>query len=560
MPPPVLRALCHNRGVKEKGAPPPADLPAGGISAERGAPSEPVKPIRRAPPAVTSSGIPILASYGDPPVGEFPYTRGLTAEMYRSRLWTMRQYAGYGSAVESNRRYRYLFGEGQTGLSVAFDLPTQMGYDSDDPLARGEVGKAGVAVSTIEDMRLLTDGLPLDRVSISMTINSTASILLALLLAVARERGIPWETLSGTVQNDILKEYAARGTYVFPPRPSLKIATDIFEFCGSAVPRWNTISVSGYHIREAGATAVQEVAFTLANGIAYVEAAIARGLAIDSFAPRISFFFNSHSNFFEEIAKFRAARSLWAEIMRDRFGAKDPRSWRMRFHAQTAGSTLTAQQPDVNVVRVAFQALAAVLGGTQSLHTNGADEALALPTETAARLALRPPQVIAYETGVADVGDPLGGSALVESWTGAIRSRAREMIARIDSIGGAVAAIENGWVQREIEEAAYTAQREVEEGARIVVGVNAFREEEGELPPISSVDPRVEEDQVERLRAFRAGRNREKADQGLSALEQAAREDRNLLPALVTAVSSDLTVGEIVSRLKAVYGEHAPGR
>ncbi|MEO8350074.1 MAG: methylmalonyl-CoA mutase family protein [Acidobacteriota bacterium] len=552
--------------MKEKGARPPADLPSGGTSGssralpERTTPPEPATPIAAVPAATTSSGIPILSSYGAPPVGDFPYTRGLTPEMYRSRLWTMRQYAGYGSARESNRRYRYLLEQGQTGLSVAFDLPTQMGYDSDDPLARGEVGKAGVAISTIEDMRLLTEGLPLDRISISMTINSTAAILLALLLSVARERGIPWEKLSGTVQNDILKEYAARGTYVFPPRPSLKIATDIFEFCGREVPRWNTISVSGYHIREAGATAVQEVAFTLANGFAYVEAAIARGLSVDSFAPRISFFFNAHSNFFEEIAKFRAARSLWAEIMRDRFGAKDPRSWRMRFHAQTAGSTLTAQQPDVNVVRVTLQALAAVLGGTQSLHTNGADEALALPTERAARLALRTQQVIAHETGVADVADPLGGSALVENWTEEIRSRARETIARIDALGGAVAAIETGWVQREIEEAAYTAQREVEEGRRIVVGVNAFREEGGELPPLSTPDPEIERDQLERLRAFRAERDPNKTTEALLTLESDAREDRNLMPALITAVASNATVGEIVSRLKTIYGEHIPGR
>ena len=547
--------------MKEKGARPPADLPARGTSGppetlpDRANPADAV-PAR---PAATSSGIPIRPSYGEPPVGEFPYTRGLTPEMYRSRLWTMRQYAGYGSARESNRRYRYLLEQGQTGLSVAFDLPTQMGYDSDDPLARGEVGKAGVAISTIEDMRLVTDGLPLDRVSISMTINSTAAILLALLLAVARERGIPWEELSGTVQNDILKEYAARGTYVFPPRPSLRIATDIFEFCGREVPRWNTISVSGYHIREAGATAVQEVAFTLSNGIAYVEAAIARGLSVDSFAPRISFFFNAHSNFFEEIAKFRAARSLWAEIMRDRFHARDPRSWRMRFHTQTAGSTLTAQQPDVNVVRVALQALSAVLGGTQSLHTNAADEALALPTERAARLALRTQQVIAFETGVADVADPLGGSALVEAWTEEIRSRARDTIARIDSQGGAVVAIESGWIQREIEEAAYTAQREVEERRRIVVGVNAFREEDGEPPPMLTVDPAIEKDQVERLRAFRERRDAKRTSESLDALERDAREDRNLMPALVTAVERDATVGEIVSRLKVVYGEHVPG-
>ena len=547
--------------MKEKGARPPADLPARGTSGSSETLPERATPLESpsGPPAETSSGIPILPSYGEPPPGEFPYTRGLTPDMYRSRLWTMRQYAGYGSARESNRRYRYLLEQGQTGLSVAFDLPTQMGYDSDDFLARGEVGKAGVAISTIEDMRLLTDGLPLDRVSISMTINSTASILLALLLSVARERGIPWEKLSGTVQNDMLKEYAARGTYVFPPRPSLQIATDIFEFCGREVPRWNTISVSGYHIREAGATAVQEVAFTLSNGIAYVEAAIARGLPVDSFAPRISFFFNAHSNFFEEIAKFRAARSLLAEIMRDRFHAKDPRSWRMRFHTQTAGSTLTAQQPDVNVVRVALQALAAVLGGTQSLHTNAADEALALPTEQAARLALRTQQVIAFETGVADVADPLGGSVLVETFTEEIRSRARETIARIDSQGGAVAAIESGWIQREIEEAAYTAQREVEERRRIVVGVNAFREEDEELPPISTVDPAIERDQVERLRAFRQRRDAKRTTEALAALERDAREDRNRMPALVTAVARDATVGEIVSTLKTVYGEHVPG-
>ncbi|HEU5249388.1 MAG TPA: methylmalonyl-CoA mutase family protein [Thermoanaerobaculia bacterium] len=503
--------------------------------------------------------MPIEPFYGEPSPGEFPFTRGVSAGMYRSRLWTMRQYAGYGSARESNRRYRYLLEQGQTGLSVAFDLPTQMGYDSDDPLARGEVGKAGVAISTIEDMRILTEGLPLGQVSISMTINSTASILLALLLSVSREQGIAWKDLSGTVQNDPLKEYAARGTYVFPPRPSLKIATDIFEFCGREVPRWNTISISGYHIREAGSTAVQEVAFTLANGIAYVDAAIARGLPVDSFAPRISFFFNAHSNFFEEVAKFRAARALWAEIMRDRFGAKDPRSWRMRFHAQTAGSTLTAQQPDVNVVRVALQALSAVFGGTQSLHTNAADEALALPTERAARLALRTQQVIGFETGVADVADPLGGSTLVETWTEEIRARARTLIQKIDSLGGAVAAIERGWVQREIEESAYQAQRELEERRRIVVGVNAFREEEGEAPPVLTVDPEIERDQIERLRAFRSGRDAERCTASLSALERDAREDRNLMPPLIAAIGSGATVGEIVSSLKRVYGEHRPG-
>jgi methylmalonyl-CoA mutase N-terminal domain/subunit len=510
-------------------------------------------------PAETSSGLPIPPYYGAPVPGEFPYARGIAEEGYRGRFWTMRQYAGFGSAKASNARYRYLLDQGQTGLSVAFDLPTQMGYDSDDPLARGEVGKVGVAIATIDDMRVLTDGLPLERVSISMTINATASILLALYLAVARERGIGWDVLSGTVQNDLLKEYIARGTYIFPPRESLKITTDLFAFCGREVPRWNTISISGYHIREAGSTAVQEVAFTLSNAIAYVEAALARGLAIDDFAPRLSFFFNAHSNFFEEVAKFRAARELWAEIARDRFGAKDPRSWRLRFHTQTAGSTLTAQQPEVNVVRVALQALSAVLGGTQSLHTNAKDEALALPTEESARLALRTQQVIANESGVADVTDPLGGSFLVEAWTGEIRERARALIAKVDSLGGAVAAIEQGFFQHEIEEAAYAAQREVEEGKRLVVGVNAYRDENEASVPILSVDPATEAEQVERLRAFRAARDATKWAAALETVRSAAREDRNLMPALVEAVSGGATLGEIVGSLKVIYGEHRPG-
>jgi methylmalonyl-CoA mutase N-terminal domain/subunit len=515
---------------------------------------------RPAPPETTSSGIPVKPYYGEPAPGEFPFTRGLSPEGYRRRYWTMRQYAGYGSARESNRRYRYLLAQGQTGLSVAFDLPTQMGYDSDDPLARGEVGRAGVSIATIDDMRLLTEGLPLDTVSISMTINATASILLAFLLAVARERGVVWSELSGTIQNDLLKEYVARGTYIFPPRPSLKLTTDIFEFCGREVPRWNTISISGYHIREAGSTAVQEVAFTLSNAIAYVEAALARGLAIDDFAPRLSFFFNAHSNFFEEVAKFRAARALWAEIARDRFGAKDPRSWRLRFHTQTAGSTLTAQQTDVNVVRVALQALAAVLGGTQSLHTNGADEALALPTERSARLALRTQQVIAAETGVADSADPLGGSHLVEEWTRQLKDRAAALIARVDALGGAVAAIESGFVAREIEEAAYAAQREVEEGRRVVVGVNAFREDEDATPPVHSLDPEIEREQVERLRSFRAARDQSAAAKALEALRRDAGEDRNLMPAILAAVMARATLGEVVLALKTVFGEHRPGR
>ncbi len=526
--------MCQNRGVKEKDA-------------------------RPAPPATTASGVPVASFYGEPPPGEFPFTRGISREMYRERYWTMRQYAGYGSARESNLRYRYLLEQGQTGLSVAFDLPTQMGYDSDDPLARGEIGRVGVSIATIEDMRILTDGLPLDRVSVSMTINATASVLLALLLAVARERGVSWEKLSGTVQNDLLKEYVARGTYIFPPRPSLKLTTDILEFCGREVPRWNTISISGYHIREAGATAVQEIAFTLSNAIAYVEAALARGLAIDDFAPRLSFFFNAHSNFFEEIAKFRAARSLWAEIARERFGAKDPRSWRLRFHAQTAGSTLTAQQTDVNVVRVTLQALSAVLGGAQSLHTNAFDEALALPTEVSARLALRTQQVIAYETGVPDVADPLGGSALLEAWTAELSERVRALIGKIEALGGAVAAIEQGFFAREIEDSAYAAQREVEQGRRLVVGVNAFREEEREGPSLSNVDPRVEREQVERLRAFRAARDKRVAAKALENLKADAREDRNLMPGILEAVSFEATLGEIVLALKTVYGEHRLG-
>jgi methylmalonyl-CoA mutase N-terminal domain/subunit len=479
--------------------------------------------------------------------------------MYRARFWTMRQYAGFGSARDSNARYRYLLSQGQTGLSVAFDLPTQMGYDSDDTLARGEVGRVGVAIATMEDMRILTDGLPLDRVSISMTINATASILLAMMLAVARERGIPWGSLSGTVQNDILKEYVARGTYIFPPRASLKLTTDIFEFCGREVPRWNTISISGYHIREAGSTAVQELALTLSHAIAYVEAALQRGLAIDDFAPRLSFFFNAHSNFFEEIAKFRAARALWAEIMRDRFGAKDPRSWLLRFHAQTAGSALTAQQSDVNVVRVALQALSAVLGGTQSLHTNAFDEALALPTEASARLALRTQQVLAHETGVADVADPLGGSGLIEAWTEEVADRARALIRKIDDRGGAVAAIETGFETREVEESAYAAQRELEEGRRIVVGVNAFREE-NEAPPTGlEIDPAIEQDQIERLRAFRATRDPALTGETLTKLRQDAKEDRNLMPPILAAVEGRATLGEIVSALKEVFGEHRPG-
>jgi methylmalonyl-CoA mutase, N-terminal domain len=520
------------------------------------------KKSSRAVPEATSSGIPIRPFYAEPaaappPPGEFPFTRGIAAEGYRSRYWTMRQYAGFGSARESNARYRYLLEKGQTGLSIAFDLPTQIGYDSDDPAARGEVGKVGVAIATIEDMEILTEGLPLDRVSVSMTINATASLLLALYLAVARRRGIDWKDLSGTVQNDILKEFIARGTYIFPPRPSMKIATDVFGFCRENVPRWNTISISGYHIREAGSTAVEEVAFTLTDGIAYVESALARGLSIDELAPRLSFFFNAHSNFFEEIAKFRAARWLWAEIVRDRFGARNPKSWLLRFHAQTAGSTLTAQQPENNIVRTALEALSAVLGGAQSLHTNSFDEALALPTEASAKLALRTQQVIAEESGVADVADPLGGAYLVEAWTREIHDRAEALIGKIDSLGGALAAIESGFFTRHIEEAAFRAQREIEEGKRKVVGVNAHVERPPAPPELLTVDPAVEEEQVRRLKAFRSRRDSAASAAAVRSLQEAAREDRNLMPAILAAVQADATLGEIVAGLKAVYSEHS---
>jgi methylmalonyl-CoA mutase N-terminal domain/subunit len=487
--------------------------------------------------------------------GCFPYTRGPQASMYRGKLWTMRQYAGFSTAAESNKRYRYLLERGTTGLSVAFDLPTQIGMDSDDPRARGEVGNVGVAIDSIDDMELLFDSIPLDRVSISMTINAPASILLALLLVVAERRGIAWAKLSGTVQNDILKEYAARGTYIFPPGPSLRIVTDIFEFCGKEVPRWNTISVSGYHIREAGSTAVQEVAFTIANGLQYVQAAVERGLDIDSFAPRISFFFNAHNDFLEEVAKFRAARKLWAELMRERYAPKNPKSLALRFHAQTAGSTLTAQQPENNVVRVAYQAMAAVLGGCQSLHTNSRDEALALPTEESATIALRTQQVLAHETGVTRYADPLAGSYEIESRTLDIAREARALIERIDAMGGAREAIESGFVQHEIGESAYQAQRALEEKRAIVVGVNEFADDGSATLPITEIDEAVERDQVERLRAFRASRKGD-GSAALSALDAAARENRNLMPFIVDCVRQDCTVGEIVSKLKETFGEH----
>jgi methylmalonyl-CoA mutase N-terminal domain/subunit len=534
----------------------PASAPTGTLAnnppEERQTSSE--IPIRRFYRPADVAGIPYEEKVGDP--GQSPYTRGLYPDMYRKRHWTMRQYAGYSSAAESNQRYRYLLSQGTTGLSVAFDLPTQIGYDSDSPLARGEVGRVGVAIDSIDDMRLLFDSIPLDRVTTSMTINATAAILLSLYLVVAEEQGVAWEKVGGTIQNDILKEYAARGTYIYPPGPSLKLVTDIIAFCADRVPKWNTISISGYHMREAGSTAVQEVAFTLANGLAYVQAALDRGLGIDEFAPRLSFFFNAHNNFLEEVAKFRAARRLWAELVKERFAPKDPRSLWLRFHTQTAGSTLTAQQPMNNVVRVAIQALAAVCGGTQSLHTNSLDEALGLPTEEAARLALRTQQVIANESGVADVADPLGGSYVVEAWTEEIVQRSRDYIRRIDEMGGALAGLESGFQQREIAEAAYRYQMAVEEKREIVVGVNAY--EAGiELPTeVLRIDPAREREQVERLHALRERRDGERATAALGALTVGAKEDRNLMPLILDSVRAEVTLGEISDALREVYGEY----
>ncbi|MFQ6101552.1 MAG: methylmalonyl-CoA mutase [Anaerolineae bacterium] len=490
--------------------------------------------------------------------GEYPFTRGVQPTMYRGRFWTMRQYAGYATAEESNHRYRYLLAQGQTGLSVAFDLPTQVGYDSDHPMAEGEVGKVGVAVSSLEDMETLFEGIPLDRVSTSMTINAPASVLLAMYIAAAKKQGVPPDKLRGTIQNDILKEYVARGTYIFPPRPSMRLITDTFAYCGEHLPRWNTISVSGYHIREAGATAVQEVAFTLANAIAYVRAAVDVGLDVDDFAPRISFFFNAHNDLFEEIAKFRAARRLWARIMRERFGAQNPRSWRLRFHTQTAGCTLTAQQPDNNVVRVTLQALAAVLGGTQSLHTNSRDEALSLPTEESVQIALRTQQIIAYESGVADTIDPLAGSYYVEYLTDEIEWRSEEYIEKIDAMGGALPAIEQGFIQREIQDSAYRYQKEIESQDRIVVGVNQFVVEEGATLRRLKVDPAVRERQMARLAALRARRDSERVGSLLARLKEAAQGDDNLMPVILKCVEAYATLGEICDVLRGVFGEYKP--
>ncbi len=488
--------------------------------------------------------------------GEYPFTRGVQPTMYRGRFWTMRQYAGFGTAEQTNERYHYLLKQGQTGLSVAFDLPTQIGYDSDHELAEGEVGKVGVAIDSLRDMEILFDGIPLDQVSTSMTINAPAGILLAMYIAVAEKQGVPSDKLRGTIQNDILKEYVARGTYIFPPEPSLKIITDIISFCKEHVPAWNTMSISGYHIREAGSTAVQEVAFTLANAIAYVQAAVDRGLDVDEFAGRLSFFFNAHNNLLEEVAKFRAARRLWARIMKERFGAKNPRSMMLRFHTQTAGCTLTAQQPDNNVVRVTLQALAAVLGGTQSLHTNSRDEALCLPTEDSVRIALRTQQIIAHESGVADSADPLAGSYLVEAMTDEIERRAREYLDKIDDMGGVIKAIEAGYIQQEIGDAAYAYQRAVESGEQIVVGVNKFQIEE-ELPKnILRVDPEVEAYQRQKTARVRAERDAAAVEKSLQALRQAATEGANVMPPILEAVKAYATLGEICDVLRGVYGEY----
>ncbi|MCD6294003.1 MAG: methylmalonyl-CoA mutase family protein [Deltaproteobacteria bacterium] len=519
---------------------------------------------------VNTSGIPVqrlyspldredtgyLTEVGFP--GEYPYTRGVQPTMYRGRYWTMRQYAGFASAAESNKRYRFLLDQGQTGLSVAFDLPTQIGYDSDDEMAIGEVGKVGVAIDSLADMEVLFNEIPLDKVSTSMTINAPAAVLLAMYVAVAEKQGVSADKLRGTIQNDILKEYSSRGTYIFPPKPSMRIITDIFSYCAEKVPMWNTISISGYHIREAGSTAVQEVAFTLANGIAYVQAALEAGLDVDTFGPRLSFFFNAHLDFFEEIAKYRAARRLWAGIMKERFKAENPKSMMIRFHTQTAGCTLTAQQPKNNIVRVAFQALAAVLGGTQSLHTNSMDEALCLPSEEAVQIALRSQQLIAYETGVTDTVDPLGGSYYLENLTNEIYERAAAYIKKIDDLGGAADAIENGFVQREIQDSAYRYQREIEKEERIVVGLNRFQVEEEKPTNLLRVDPVVRTLQIERLKKLKSKRDDAVVEKRLTYLKQGAQSDRNLMPLILDAVKVYATLGEICNVLRGVFGEYQP--
>ncbi len=525
-------------------------------------------PTERKSKFTTLSGIPLERVYNSDPIadsetesslgypGEYPFTRGIYPTMYRGRFWTMRQYAGFGSATESNQRYRYLLSKGQAGLSVAFDLPTQIGMDSDHPLALGEVGKVGVAIDSLEDMETLFDGIPLEKVSTSMTINATAAILLCLYVAVAKRQGASLQKLSGTVQNDVLKEYIARGTYIYPVRPAMRIVTDIFAWCRNHLPKWNTISISGYHIREAGSTAVQEVAFTLADGIAYVQAALDAGLRVDEFAPQLSFFFNAHNDLLEEIAKYRAARRLWAKIMAERFGAKDPRSLMLRFHAQTAGSSLTAQQPENNIVRVAIQALAAVLGGCQSLHTNSMDEALALPTEDAALIALRTQQVLAHETGVTNTVDPVAGSYAIEHLTNEIERSALAYIDKLDSMGGMLRAIEAGFVQGEIQKAAYEFQRAIEKKDQIVVGVNDFIAEEPRTIPTLRVDAEIERTQIARLNALRAKRDSARAQSALAELQRRAATTENLLPAILAAVEAHATIGEISDALRRVFGEY----
>ena len=525
------------------------------------------KSPERAPTFCTSTGAPLEPIYGPDSIpedaysdrlgfpGEYPFTRGIQPTMYRSRFWTMRQYAGFGSAQDANRRYHYLLKSGQTGLSVAFDLPTQMGFDADHPRARGEVGTVGVSISSLAEMEILLKGIPLADVSTSMTINATAPILLSLYLAVGERTGVAAARLSGTIQNDILKEYIARGTYIYPPKPSLRLVTNVFEYCARHIPRWNPISISGYHIREAGSTAAQEIAFTLGNGIAYVDAALQAGLPVDSFAPRLSFFFNVHNQFLEEVAKFRAARRLWAKIMKERFKAKDPRSMMLRFHAQTAGSTLTAQQPDNNVVRVSLQALAAVLGGCQSLHTNSRDEALALPSEAAAGLALRTQQVIAHESGVANTIDPLGGAYAIEHLTDELQAKAEAYLTTIDAMGGMVEAIGRGYPQQEIQDAAFQAQRAVEEKRSVVVGVNAFQTDEPALTGLLRVDESVERTQTEKLRALRARRDKDSAKKTLDAVRSTARGNDNLVPPILEAVKAQATLGEISDALRDVFGE-----
>ncbi|MBE6082246.1 MULTISPECIES: acyl-CoA mutase large subunit family protein [Tissierellales] len=488
--------------------------------------------------------------------GQYPFTRGVQPTMYRGKLWTMRQYAGFATAEESNKRYKYLLEQGQTGLSVAFDLPTQIGYDSDAPLSEGEVGKVGVAIDSLKDMEILFEGIPLDKVSTSMTINAPASILLAMYIAVAEKQGVPKSKLRGTIQNDILKEYIARGTYIFPPEPSMRLITDIFEYCSKNVPKWNTISISGYHIREAGATAIQEVAFTLADGIAYVEAAIKAGLDVDEFAPRLSFFFNAHNDFLEEVAKYRAARRLWARIMKERFKAKKEKSMMLKFHTQTAGSTLTAQQPDNNIIRVTIQTLAAVLGGTQSLHTNSRDEALALPTEESVRIALRTQQIVAYESGVTETVDPLAGSYYIENLTDKIEEEAMKYIRKIDELGGAPKAISKGFIQKEIQNSAYKYQMEIEANTRVVVGVNKFQIEEKHHKDILRVDPEVEKLQKKKLQELKNSRNNEEVERVLKRLKDEAKGKENLMPCILDAVKAYATLGEICNVLREVFGEY----